>query len=37
MTNRDREVIENIRSRIKIISKLTNFKIKSRIEGYISK
>ena len=37
MTNRDREVIENTRSRVKVISKLTNFKIKSWIEGYIGK
>ena len=37
LTNRDREVIESTKSRVKIISKLTNFKIKSRIEGYIGK
>ena len=37
LKNRDREVIENTWSRVKIISKLTNFKIKSRLEGYISK
>ena len=37
LTNQDREVIENTRSRVKIISKLTNFKIKSQIEGCIGK
>ena len=35
--NLDRMVIENTRSIVKIISQLTNFKIKSRIEGYIGK
>ena len=35
--NRDREIIEITWSRVKIISKLTNFKIKSQIEGYIGK
>ena len=33
LTNRDCEVVENSRSRVKIKTKLTNFKIKSRIEG----
>ena len=37
MTNRDRVVIENTWSRVKIKSKLTNFKINSRIEGYNGK
>ena len=37
MTNRHREVLENKRSRVKIIFKITNFKAKSRIEGYINK
>ena len=37
MTNQDCIVIENIRSRVKIKSKLTNFKIKSQIEGYNGK
>ena len=36
-TNRDHMVVENTRSRVKIISKLTNFKIQSRIEEYIGK
>ena len=35
--NRDHEVIENTQSRVKIKSKLTNLKIKSRIEGYNGK
>ena len=30
-------VVENTRSRVKINSKLTNFKINSRIEGYNGK
>ena len=34
LTNRDREVVENTQSRVKINTKLTNLKIKSRIEGY---
>ena len=37
LTNRDREVIENTLSRVKIKYKLTNFKIKSQIEGYNGK
>ena len=37
LTNRDRELVENTRLRVKIISKFTSFKIKSRIEGYIGK
>ena len=37
LTNRDRMVIENKWSRVKIKSKLTNCKIKSRIEGYNGK
>ena len=37
LMNRDREVVENTRSRVKIKSKLTNFKINSRIEGYNGK
>ena len=32
LTNRDCQVIENIRSIVKINTKLTNFKIKSQIE-----
>ena len=32
--NQDREVIENTWSRVKINTKLTNFKIKSQIAGY---
>ena len=35
--NLDRVVIENIRSRVKIKSKSTNFKINSGIEGYKGK
>ena len=37
MTDLDREIIENTRSIVKIKSKLTNFKINSRIEGYNGK
>ena len=37
MTNRDHEVIENTRSRVKIKSKLTNFMKLIRIEGYNGK
>ena len=37
LTDRDRMVAENTRSRVKIKSKLTNFKINSRIEGYNGK
>ena len=37
MTNQDREVVENTQPRVKTISKLTNFKIKSQIDGYIGK
>ena len=37
LTNQDRMVTENTRLRVKIKSELTNFKIKSRIEGYNSK
>ena len=37
LMNRDRMVVENTRSRVKIISKLTNFKIKSQIDGYTGK
>ena len=37
LTNQDHEVVENTRSRVKIKSKLTNFKINSRIEGYNGK
>ena len=37
LTNRDRVVGENTRSRVKIKSKLTNFKDNSRIEGYNGK
>ena len=33
LTNQDYMVVENTWSRVKIKSKLTNFKIKSRIEG----
>ena len=34
LTNQDREVVENTRSRVKINTKLTNFKIKSQIKGH---
>ena len=34
MTERDRVVVENTQSRVKVESKLTNFKNNSRIEGY---
>ena len=37
MTNRDRVVVENTRSRVEIKSKFTNFKNNSRIEGYNGK
>ena len=37
MTERDCEVIENTRSRVKIKSKLTNFMKLIRIEGYNGK
>ena len=37
LTNREREVVENKRSKVKIISKLTNFRKYTRIEGYIGK
>ena len=37
MTNHDREVVENTWSRVKIKSKLTNFKNNSRIKGYNGK
>ena len=37
LTKQDHKVIENTRSRVKIKSKLTNFKSKSRIEGYNDK
>ena len=37
MTERDREVIENTRSRVKIKSKLTNLMKLIRIEGYNGK
>ena len=34
LTRRDRVVVEYTRSRVKIKSKLINFKISSQIEGY---
>ena len=34
LMNRDREVIQNTRSRVKKITKLTNLKKLTRIEGY---
>ena len=37
LTKRDREVVENTRSRVKIKSKLTNFMKLIRIEGYNGK
>ena len=37
LTERDREVIENTRSRVKRKSKLTNFMKLIRIEGYNGK
>ena len=37
MTERDCEFVENTRSRVKIKSKLTNFKNNSQIEGYNGK
>ena len=37
LTKRDRKVIEIIRSRVKIKSKLTNFMKLIRIEGYTGK
>ena len=37
MKDRDQVIIENTRSRVKIMSKLTDFKIYSRIEGYNGK
>ena len=37
VTNRDHIVVENTRSRVKIKSKLINFKNISRIEGYNGK
>ena len=37
LTKRDRVVIENTRSRVKVKSKLANLKNNSRIEGYNGK
>ena len=37
LTNRDREIVKNTRSRVKIKSKLTNFKINSRTEEHNGK
>ena len=37
VTNRDHMVVENTLSRVKLKSKLTNFKINLRIEGYNGK
>ena len=34
LTNRDHEVVENTRSRVKINTKLTNLKKLTQIEGY---